>query len=607
MLKNKLCNCLVALASTFALTINMSFLYQQTKIDFRIFRIDMIFIALLILLFYFLYQKRPKRKLFFLQHAFALLLGIFMVVGNSFHQIGSGAFLYAKWYFVIISLLQIIGYYFLFCQLLLWFDNYLFDRKLKKINIKNRWLKNFEKHFREHPIRFSFLMIIFCWLIYIVAFYPLILSRDPSFQIKQYFNVHTKYNDYTVPLDPNVNLTAHHPVIHTLLLGGCIEIGRFFGSDNFGLFIYALIQITVLAFAFALSIFYLYKKKESIGACLILLLIYSLVPVFPMYAISAVKDTIYTALILFYVLLLFDFIEDKNKIVWWKKVLLFVVLFFLFLFRNNGIYIILLSMPLVIIYRRKEFLSFSLIFLMIIGSYFTYNKVLLPAFKITAGSKREMLSVPFQQTARYVKNYDDEIDSEEKNRIDQILGYDTLASRYNPELADPVKNEFNKYTTDKDLKEYFKVWFSQGLKHPMTYVGATLHNTYGYFYPNATNWYIYYRYNPLITEDHLVSYHYNFLKSLRSILTSYGLVFPYIPLLGLLVNIGFNGWLLLGSVVYLIVYKKTKYLICLMPLYVSFLICFVSPANTYFRYAMPYVFCMPFILLKLKKVLKNTK
>lgn len=52
-----------------------------------------------------------------------------------------------------------------------------------------------------------------------IAFYPLVLSNDPSFQIKQFFNVRTKYMDYIIPLDDNVNLTAHHPVLHTLLLG----------------------------------------------------------------------------------------------------------------------------------------------------------------------------------------------------------------------------------------------------------------------------------------------------------------------------------------------------------------------------------------------------
>ena len=147
-----------------------------------------------------------------------------------------------------------------------------------------------------------------------LAFYPLILSNDPSFQIKQYFNVPTKYIDYIIPLDPNVNLTAHHPVLHTILLGGSIELGRFFGSDNLGLFIYAVFQSALLALAFATSIVYLYKRNKSIKTCVLLLLIYGLVPVFPFYALSAVKDTIYTALIIFYVIFLLHLIETKDHV-----------------------------------------------------------------------------------------------------------------------------------------------------------------------------------------------------------------------------------------------------------------------------------------------------
>ena len=91
-----------------------------------------------------------------------------------------------------------------------------------------------------------------------------------------------------------------------------------------------------------------------------------------------------------------------------------------------------------------------------LGTYVGYDKVLLPALKIPAGSVREQLSVPFQQTARYVKEHEKEISEEEKEKIDKVLGYDTLKERYNPNLADPVKNQYNKYTTKKQLKDYFQ-------------------------------------------------------------------------------------------------------------------------------------------------------
>jgi len=84
-----------------------------------------------------------------------------------------------------------------------------------------------------------------------------------------------------------------------------------------------------------------------------------------------------------------------------------------------------------------------------------------------------MLSVPFQQTARYVKYHADELSDEDIKTIDYVLNYDTLAERYKPEIADPVKNEYNKYTKTKDLIAYFKIWFKGLVKHPETYIDAT--------------------------------------------------------------------------------------------------------------------------------------
>ena len=157
-----------------------------------------------------------------------------------------------------------------------------------------------------------------------------------------------------------------------------------------------------------------------------------------------------------------------------------------------------------------------------------------------------------------------------------------------------------------DLKEYFKAWYRGLTKHPGTYIEATINNTYGYFYPNAIKWYTYHKYDSRVTKDNLVDYSYNDLQGIRDTLVVYQGIYPYIPFVGLISNIGFNTWMLLIMGVYLITFKKKEYLIVLMPLYVSVLICIASPANTYFRYAMPYIFsnCV-LIPLLLNSIAKN--
>jgi outer membrane receptor protein involved in Fe transport len=65
------------------------------------------------------------------------------------------------------------------------------------------------------------------------------------------------------------------------------------------------------------------------------------------------------------------------------------------------------------------------------------------------------------------------------------LDISDLKDRYDPTFADNVKNRFNKYATEDDLKAYFNVWLKGLVKHPVTYIESTLNNTFGYYYPNT--------------------------------------------------------------------------------------------------------------------------
>jgi len=238
---------------------------------------------------------------------------------------------------------------------------------------------------------------------------------------------------------------------------------------------------------------------------------------------------------------------------------------------------------------------FPLDFLIPILIYKSYTTILLPKLHITEGSIREVLSIPFQQTARFVLYHENELSQKDKEIIDNILNISDLKERYDPTFADKVKNKFNKYATKEDLKKYFNVWLKGLIKHPETYIAATINNTFGYYYPNTHHWYIYYEYDSRLEEAGF-NYHYNNLENIRNILSSYGVSFPYIPVLGLIVNIGFSTWLIIIIFAYIIKLKQYKYLNYLIPSIILILVCIASPVNTYFRYALPNVFSIPIII-----------
>lgn len=528
-------------------------------------------------------MKRKK----ILSIIYSLIITIFIIIGTSF--ILTGNFKSITKY-PILFLISSGLLYKIINEITIYLYDKLDEKREKNLDIKKN---KFNTLLKEKPFIFSLIFILLCWLIYLIAFYPGILSPDPSYQILQYFGIDNKYSYYSILIDKSVILTNHHPVIHTLLLGSCIKIGiKLFNSFNIGLFIYTLIQTFILAATLSYTIKFMKEINVNEKYRKLCLFIYALVPVFPLYALSPVKDVIFGCLIILYVISLYKFIKNNCSMKVKDIVREIILIILIMLFRNNGFHVVLLSFPFLFLTSKKNLKKYLLIFLVVISFYFSYNKVILPHFKITNGSIREMLSVPFQQTARYVKKHKNEVTKSEKKAIDKILDYDTINKRYNPKLADPVKNKFNRYYTNNDLKNYFKVWILELKKHPITYIEATINNTYGYFYPVETNWYVYIIPKKIV-NDFGFNYSFNSLYILRYVLSAIALVFPYIPFIGLFVNIGFNTWILLFMLSYLLYKKNYKSIIYILPSLILLLVCFVSPANTYFRYALPNIFLMP--------------
>lgn len=631
---------ILSILAAFSATIPfINFKYFDIKLFMSITNVFILSIIFLLVL----YINRKDYEIKKSKIVLSILFSIFMIIGETLTY--SGTIFSIN---IIFFIIKLVGYTYMFISLFYVLDIILDKIKLTDFKPKNKFFKWYIEKLEKYPLRTSLITMLIFWSPYIIAFYPIILNPDSSFQIMQFFNVKTKYIEWVIPRNSNVNMTTHHPIIQTVLLGLSILFGRRLGSDNLGLFTYSILQILTLSFTLSLTIKELDKNKVNNKIKLILLLIYSLVPCFPFYAMTAVKDTFYTCFIIMFVIFLYEFVKNyKDKKLSIKSLIyLLVVSLLASMFRNNGLYVIALTFIFIIFYSKVNMKNLSLVFVIFLVSITYYNKVLIPSFGISDGSIREALSVPFQQTARLAKYDGEEIDKKDKKTIDKVLNYKTLAKRYNPNLADNVKNEYNKYTTKEELKDYFKVWFKYLKKEPLIYLDATLNNTYGYIYPNTHSGYLYSNYDSRIVYGYdkygeekyldmkekkkktikddkykdlgitekknynhgkkytteyylkfdkpLVNYHFNRLEGLRNILIAYGNIFPYIPFIGLIVSIGFSTWLLLITSVYL---KNKNYKLILIPLYLSVLVCLVSPANTYFRYAVPVIFTLPFLII----------
>ncbi len=578
----------LAIFSSFALTVKID---AQSVLEFARKDTNVLLGSILALGLYFFYKKfiqQNKKRIPFI--ILSIVFTLLLIYGYSFDVSDGTNLVYGKYFGV--TLIKLIGFFPLIYTLM----NVVYD-KLDSLEIKEGKKNKITLLFDHHPFLFTCVVLLIAFIPYIIAYYPAVMGYDPANQIKEVMGIHNRYMDSVVLIDPNVTITNFNPVLHTLLLGNCFKIGVNIGNVNFGLFIYSIIQVTFMICVLAYSISFLKREGVPNKLLFIIIAIYSLVPIFPFYSLSTNKDTFFTLFFMLYIIKMYEFIKyEPNK----KRIISFIlVAVLLCLSRNNGIYTVLLSLPFCLVIKNKR-LTTVVCLAAILACNMCYTKVILPAFKITPTSIRETLSVPFQQTAALIKNSESIISEEDKETISKILDYDTIKTSYNPELADRVKNTFNPNYKDEDLKAYFNVWFKYLCKKPLVYIDATINNVYGYFYPNTSKWYLYYTYNTKLKEAGF-DYHYNDLKITRTVLEGYGEAFPYIPLLGLFVNIGFNVWVYLYLVCALIVKKNKKQILILLPALSLILVCIASPANTYFRYAMPYIMTLPLVAALLYK------
>lgn len=609
-MKSKLFNCLVSILIPVSIFVNMIMFENIKEIDYTIlYSLNVFAMSIVAVFTYRVLNSIKSCKITKLKRTLSIIFAIFMVLGECYTTGGTYKLMFLNWITKVLALCKVFSFTILFGYLFYFLDKFLSKLTNDDIKPKTNLLKKYISLFDKHPFITSFITILLVWSIYLIAYYPIVLSPDPSNQIKQFLGVHTKYMDWVILRDPNVTITAHHPILQTYLLGWALNFGRSLGSDNFGLFIYTISQTIIYVAVLSYSISFAKKNNVKNRFALILLGIYLFVPMFAFYSVSAVKDTLYTSFMMLFVLFIFDVIKnyqnDKVKII--KLIYFYLVMLSLGLFRHNGVYVILMTIPFVMLVCKKNALRLLIPVVLFFASITTFDKVIVPSMKIADGSVREMLSIPFQQTARLAKEKPKAITAKDKKVIDKVLQYKDLAKRYKPELSDPVKNKYNPKTTDKELKEYFKVWVKYLPKNLDIYVDATMNNIYGFFYPNTHKWYVYSAFDTRITEDNLVDYHYNKCDGLRKILEGYANIFVFIPVIGLMSNIGVCTWLVLIIFVYLINKKMNKYLVTLAPLLGSILFCVLGPANTYFRYAMPYIFVLPVLIMLLLCISRGDK
>lgn len=449
----------------------------------------------------------------------------------------------------------------------------------------------------------SFLLImsfiILCWLPYYVYFYPGTSNPDTSEQIAWTFHHSTERLLYSSVRGDNIFVSNHHPYFSTLIIGLFAKIGVSRGDIQYGIALYCFLQMLLTAFVFtAIGLYLAYvglnKRIVCAGLCFV-----ALFPLFPMYSICMVKDSLFSLACLSMTLLLFEIVRTKgasldNRTFFW---ITFINAMLVMLTKNQGVFLILFAGILSLCFCRKSRI-FSSMLLPVLIFQIVWVHILLPAWNVAPGGKQEVLGLLFQQTARCVSTYPADISKEEEAAIRNVLDYDRLTELYNPTLADPVKYTYNQDADKKQLSQYLKVWAKMFFRHPDAYFQALFNNVYGSFYLESYSVLVYLSFDNRDVEDYpeLCVSKNSRIQNVEKLKYTLPQLIQSIPFVGILFSVGFYPWIILFCLFNAL--RKGRYAL-VAPLSLTLLsigILLVSPVSGSFRYNMPLLYVSPLLL-----------
>ena len=315
----------------------------------------------------------------------SVFFGITYTIGSYFNQAGFNG-LTGSFVNILKVLLCITGFALLIRPVLAYLKSLYFSSSFTSDHPSGFWGKN--AFFR------SFALLFVIYLPFLLLSYPGNLCYDVIGQISQ---VQTG------------EFTTHHPLVHTLLAGGMVSLGeKVFNNPGIGLFLYILMQSLLLIATFSASIAFLAKRNVKASLLWVMFLLYCLTPIYTNLSTTALKDVPFTAFVLLY-LVYYAFILSGPEVIAKPSVHISFVLIQLgvIFMRNNGLPLVILSglgAVICLLVRKEKGKTILLSVCGFLAESILVSRIVLFALgsllSASSGSRGEILSLPFQQTAK---------------------------------------------------------------------------------------------------------------------------------------------------------------------------------------------------------------
>lgn len=341
----------------------------------------------------------------------------------------------------------------------------------------------------ERPFFFFFGVLFFCWVPYLLALYPGVITPDTITSLKQSLG--------------DIPLQNDHPLLFTYILS--IFVRSEF-DINLGCFLFSLFQTVISGLALSYCLCWLLRK--GVGELFILFCLgyFALMPVFPIYSITLQKDTLYTISLLVFSLKSADaFCYPKSVLVRDLFCLIGLGLLVCYL-RHNGIYVVAGTLLVLTV----TFFLKGVGWRMLIGSAMFSTLVFLLGYPLFNIAKREhalAFSIPIQQLTRTVfldKKSDSDktgfgfsrrkiwdrrptLAGSDLEFLSKILPLDFYSQYYTPATADPIKlnDHFNQEFFARNRGEFLSLWIKNMPEHFSTYTDSYILSTFGFWFPKV--------------------------------------------------------------------------------------------------------------------------
>ncbi len=403
-----------------------------------------------------------------------------------------------------------------------------------------------------------------------------------------------------------------HTVVITRLLSWSFDLT---GSYNWGVMVFTVAQMLLLAVMFSHMLFTFYKMGANKVVLGVLFLYCSAFPVIHLLVTCTVRDMMFCGLLTYCIFQIYRLCHSPHEMLskWYKPIPLAVMLVLTIYSRNNntGIFLniaLAVICVVLIIIGKKRYLACTLTFAVVVcGLYFAFGAALSSMCQpMKEAQEKASMTVYSQSLIRTYELEGDSFSKEEKAKMKRFFNLDKIT--YVPECGGSTKSYLKVYT-DEDQREFVEFWHEIGKRYPHHYADAILANTMGMWFPGTIidgyqemgvksydiydKCYFYYGRN-IESPAEKMSLAPNVANWYRDIALI--ISFEKVPIISMIFSIGTYLWLLLFCLFYNI-YRKNTHLYLPIIIMLSYMIITSFAPLVLLRYYAAAFFCLPMVVM----------